>query len=168
MKRRGQAAMEFLMTYGWAILAAIIAIGVLAFFGFANPGQFIGSSASVIAPFFLDGWNVQVALPGGGQGIRLDIQNNGGESVTVTQIQVLDVTSGSYDDTVGCTISPAQSIVAGSNFVFEVTCDQDQGGVGTNLLVLGDSFKGRIVISYTGSSIVVQQSTGSITDTVVA
>ena len=31
--KRGQAAMEFLMTYGWAILAAITAIGVLAYFG---------------------------------------------------------------------------------------------------------------------------------------
>ena len=27
--KKGQAAMEFLMTYGWAILAAIIVIGVL-------------------------------------------------------------------------------------------------------------------------------------------
>jgi len=32
MIKRGQAAMEFLMTYGWAILAAIIVIGVLAIY----------------------------------------------------------------------------------------------------------------------------------------
>lgn len=32
MKRKGQAAMEFLMTYGWAILAAVIVIGVLAIY----------------------------------------------------------------------------------------------------------------------------------------
>ena len=31
-KKKGQAAMEFLMTYGWAILAALIAIGVLVYF----------------------------------------------------------------------------------------------------------------------------------------
>ena len=36
MKNKGQAAMEFLMTYGWAILAGIIAIGVLAYFGVFN------------------------------------------------------------------------------------------------------------------------------------
>ncbi len=30
--KRGQAAIEFLMTYGWAILAAIIVIGVLAIY----------------------------------------------------------------------------------------------------------------------------------------
>ena len=27
--KKGQAAMEFLMTYGWAILAAVIVVGVL-------------------------------------------------------------------------------------------------------------------------------------------
>lgn len=38
--QRGQAAMEFLMTYGWTILAAIIAIAILAYFGVFNPGQY--------------------------------------------------------------------------------------------------------------------------------
>ncbi len=32
-KRKGQAAMEFLMTYGWAILVVLAAIGALAAFG---------------------------------------------------------------------------------------------------------------------------------------
>jgi len=31
--KKGQAAMEFLMTYGWAILIAIIAIAALIAFG---------------------------------------------------------------------------------------------------------------------------------------
>ncbi len=37
MNKKSQAAMEFLMTYGWAILAAIIAIGVLAYMGVFSP-----------------------------------------------------------------------------------------------------------------------------------
>ncbi|MEK6885320.1 MAG: hypothetical protein AABY22_37155 [Nanoarchaeota archaeon] len=32
-KSLNESIMEFLMTYGWAILAAIIAIGILAYFG---------------------------------------------------------------------------------------------------------------------------------------
>lgn len=35
--KRGQAAMEFLMTYGWTILVALAAIGTLAYFGVMNP-----------------------------------------------------------------------------------------------------------------------------------
>ncbi len=35
---RAQAAMEFLMTYGWAILVVLIIISVLAYFGALKPG----------------------------------------------------------------------------------------------------------------------------------
>jgi hypothetical protein len=39
--KKSQAAMEFMLTYGWAILAAIIAIGVLAYFGVFDPNSFV-------------------------------------------------------------------------------------------------------------------------------
>ncbi len=39
--RKAQAAMEFLMTYGWAILVVLIVIGALAYFGVLNPQQFL-------------------------------------------------------------------------------------------------------------------------------
>ena len=31
--KKAQAAMEFLMTYGWAILVVLVTIGALAYFG---------------------------------------------------------------------------------------------------------------------------------------
>jgi len=37
MNRKGQAAMEFLMTYGWAILVVLVVIGALAYFGVLSP-----------------------------------------------------------------------------------------------------------------------------------
>jgi len=39
--RKGQAAMEFLMTYGWAILVVLAAVGALAYFGVLSPSRFI-------------------------------------------------------------------------------------------------------------------------------
>lgn len=36
-KKRGQAALEFLMTYGWAILVVLLVVGVLGYFGVFNP-----------------------------------------------------------------------------------------------------------------------------------
>ncbi|HLD42835.1 MAG TPA: hypothetical protein VJB08_02485 [Candidatus Nanoarchaeia archaeon] len=39
--RKGQAAMEFLMTYGWAILVVLISIGALAYFGVNKAEQFL-------------------------------------------------------------------------------------------------------------------------------
>lgn len=38
---RGQAALEFLLTYSWAILVVIVIIGALAYFGVLNPENFI-------------------------------------------------------------------------------------------------------------------------------
>lgn len=41
MNKRAQAALEFLMTYGWAILVVLAAIGALAYFGVLNPANFL-------------------------------------------------------------------------------------------------------------------------------
>jgi hypothetical protein len=37
MRKKGQAAMEFLMTYGWAILVVLIALGALFYLGVFSP-----------------------------------------------------------------------------------------------------------------------------------
>ena len=42
--KKGQAAMEFLMTYGWAIIVVLITIGALAYFGVLRPERIFGSS----------------------------------------------------------------------------------------------------------------------------
>ncbi len=39
--KKGQAALEFLMTYGWAILVVLAAVGALAYFGVLSPGKFL-------------------------------------------------------------------------------------------------------------------------------
>jgi hypothetical protein len=41
MNKKGQSALEFLMTYGWAILVVLAAIGALAYFGVLNPTNFL-------------------------------------------------------------------------------------------------------------------------------
>lgn len=39
--RKSQAALEFIMTYGWAILVVLVAIGALAYFGVLSPDRFL-------------------------------------------------------------------------------------------------------------------------------
>ena len=46
-EKRGQVALEFLMTYGWAILVVLIAIAALAYFGVLNPQRFAPESCTV-------------------------------------------------------------------------------------------------------------------------
>ena len=38
---KGQAALEFIMTYGWAILVVLVAIGALAYFGVLSPDRLL-------------------------------------------------------------------------------------------------------------------------------
>ncbi|MFT4249888.1 MAG: hypothetical protein ACMXYD_00815 [Candidatus Woesearchaeota archaeon] len=51
MKKRAQAAMEFLMTYGWAILVVLAAIGALAYFGVLSPDQFVNERCTIGSDF---------------------------------------------------------------------------------------------------------------------
>ena len=41
--KKSQAALEFLMTYGWAILVVLVAVGALAYFGVLSPEKFLPS-----------------------------------------------------------------------------------------------------------------------------
>ncbi|MBI1936050.1 hypothetical protein HYS31_06435 [Candidatus Woesearchaeota archaeon] len=41
--KKSQAALEFIMTYGWAILVVLVAIGALAYFGVLSPDKFLPS-----------------------------------------------------------------------------------------------------------------------------
>lgn len=47
MNKRGQAALEFLTTYGWAFLVILVMIGALGYFGVLNPDNFLPQRCNV-------------------------------------------------------------------------------------------------------------------------
>ena len=47
LKRKSQAALEFIMTYGWAILVVLVAIAALAYFGVLNPSRFLPNKCTL-------------------------------------------------------------------------------------------------------------------------
>ena len=48
-QRKSQAALEFLMTYGWAILVVLVAVGALAYFGVLSPEKFLPAKCTLPA-----------------------------------------------------------------------------------------------------------------------
>ena len=52
---KGQAALEFMMTYGWAILVVLAAIGALSYFGVLNPSRFTPDTCLASAGFACPG-----------------------------------------------------------------------------------------------------------------
>lgn len=47
LMKKGQAAMEFLMTYGWSILVVLAAIAALAYFGILSPNRFLPETCTM-------------------------------------------------------------------------------------------------------------------------
>ncbi len=152
MNRKGQAAMEFLMTYGWAILAAVIAIGVLAYFGVFSPGKYVTGNAVVNPPFYISAANAKVSTGANG-GVQIALKNNGGENYEIHSVSISNC--GSY------TGSP-DAIAADTTLTVTVECDA------SNALTAGDNIKGDITITYQKPGIAVDlTSTGTIAQKVV-
>mgnify|MGYP006435488675 CR=1 FL=1 len=144
MFKKGQAAMEFLMTYGWAILVVLAAIGALAYFGVLNPGQLLPDKCTFPASFDcvdkpvvnFDTGIVQLAIRND-VGYPIDTiggtLTGDGDCATIGTLTVVDATNGSIDYTGTTDMQP------GARAVVQFTC-----GGGT---ISGD-FESDVQISY--------------------
>lgn len=83
---RGQVAMEYLVTYGWAILGLVVAIGALAYFGVLDPSMFIPERCSVPVEFGCE--EFKLAPPDNAPGTpeaHLILRNNLDRPITLQQ-----------------------------------------------------------------------------------
>jgi hypothetical protein len=145
--RKGQAAMEFLMTYGWAILAAVIVIAVLAYFGVFSPSTYVPDKCVLSVPL---GCKDGVAGVSVASGLTFVIQNGAGSSVAISKINVT-----------GCTVdTTGYNIADGSTQSITMACSG---------LSAGNKFKGSVAITYTkGTSTIAQESSGDIVAKITA
>ena len=141
--KRGQAALEFLMTYGWAILAAVIVVGVL-WYIIGNPSNLAGNNFQISNPLVQKGVNIDTT------GVSLNVLNGAAETIHVQEINV---------SRTGCDLyTTVIDIARGVEQDFDITCS------GLNQ---GDSFNADVRIIYTqGTSTFNQTSTGSVSGSV--
>jgi len=145
--KRGQAAMEFLMTYGWAILVVLIAIGALAYFGVLNPSRFLPRSCTLMPGLDCNDFKVQAS----DNTVHIFIRNGIGDSIDFSALNI-DV-----DGTTCTAINPAAINDGALSPELTVTCgDALVGAVGTR-------FRGSVTGTYTiGTSTVTHTLTGQI------
>lgn len=94
MNKRGQAALEFLATYGWAFIVILIVIGALAYFGVTSPAKLLPDRCNFGAEFSCLNHLIDGETGAAAEGdLTVRLRNNLGGSVTV----VLG-TSGISDD----------------------------------------------------------------------
>ncbi|MCX6742298.1 MAG: hypothetical protein NTX24_03965 [Candidatus Pacearchaeota archaeon] len=127
MSKKGQAAMEFLMTYGWAILIAIIAIAALIAFGVLNPSvqESCGVGGTIITGVTCD----MASATATGLEASIVVTNNLGDTVQFTGVPTGVTVKGQT----GCTVTApaaATDVVAGASVTFTVTCTGTAIGAG--------------------------------------
>jgi len=86
MFKKAQAAMEFLMTYGWAILVVLVAIGALAYFGVLSPDKMLPEKCIISSGsgLFCDKFSI------GTNFITIKIKNSLAEQIIITNASITD------------------------------------------------------------------------------
>ena len=79
--KKAQAAMEFMMTYGWTILVIILAGGALVYFDVLNPGKFLPDTCN-LEGFLCTDFKVD------SNDAELYLTNNVGDDINITEISL--------------------------------------------------------------------------------
>lgn len=134
---KAQAAMEYLMTYGWAIILIAIALGVIYELGILSPSAFVSSQCILGSGFSCSG---------------AVLASSGTLTLTLTQMltDTINITA------VGCnsneeftnmqSVIPQKSLLPDENSTFSVRCyNNNTVFTGT----LGSMFSGYVMVNYT-------------------
>lgn len=138
--------MEYLMTYGWAILIVIIVAAALFALGVFNPATYTGRAATGFG-----GLGTPADWQYTGTSLSMMLTNQAGVSVTVTAVNSTGCTGG---------FSGSTPIASGSTAEFTVTgCPSKNAG---------DSYSQAVVINFTRSgSVYPSMASGTVTGTAV-
>jgi len=131
---RGQAAMEFLMTYGWAIAAVIVSIGALSYFGIINPKSTIPESCVMASGLSC---KETIVTSGTQTGLNMRLHNDMSDPITINAVQ-----ADPGDGPKRCDFTPAL-VTSGSDL--SVNCSF------TNIFTVGDTVKLKTSVNYTKS-----------------
>jgi len=126
--KKAQAAMEFLMTYGWAILVVLAAIAALAYFGVLSPEKFLPEKCILQPGISCVSHKVEPTQT------TLIISNGLGRTITVTKIVV-----GTCDENFNVDLQSGVD----NTFVMDGIAAACNNGAQK------EKFKGDITISYT-------------------
>jgi hypothetical protein len=120
---KSQAAMEFLMTYGWALLIILLVIAALAYFGMLNPDRFLPDKVTVSDN------RLQVISTSSN---RIILKNAGADTLMNLQVNMTNH---------NCIQSQPATIAPGEVKSFVLLCD--------DVPTPGNRLKGDIKINYT-------------------
>ena len=83
---KGQAALEYLVTYGWAFLTLVVTLGALAYFGYLSPSKYLPARCDFGAQLECVDSQLIPASAGNNGEIRLLLRNNFGDDINISNI----------------------------------------------------------------------------------
>ena len=84
MAKKAQAALDFLMTYGWALLIIALAAAAIVALGILDVGSFIGSRATGFSQIEPIGWSLDQT-----GAFHIKLKNNAGTGINVTSVSAV-------------------------------------------------------------------------------
>ncbi len=145
--KKGQAALDFLMTYGWAIALVVIVAAALFALGVFDVSNFVGTKAAGFSGVAVKGWNLNTAGT-----MTLKLSNQVGQTVNITGVSV---TIGTTTSTVNGTVG---TIATG---VDSATLSTPAAAFGAQ--ASGAGYTAKVTINYTDSSGFASSTTGTLT-----
>ena len=124
--KKSQAALEFLMTYGWAILVVLVAVGALAYFGVLSPDKFLPSKC-VLQPGI---GCVDFKVSGATNIISVVLQNSLGYDLSSITVKA---------ENCGTDSAPA-TLTNGQKTTYDITCSP---------VLSGSKYSGALNVTYT-------------------
>ena len=150
--KKAQAAMEFLMTYGWAVLVVLLAVGALAYFGVLNPQGLLPEKTIFTAP--ISNIDSAVVASGTANSVEIAFKNNQGVAILLPLTGDLTPEAGvtcanpvitaTYNG--AAVVADTTSIPNGATFLIDWNCD--------DLLTAAESgakFGGTLTFDYTNA-----------------
>jgi hypothetical protein len=161
MMKKLQAAMEYLMTYGWAILIIALALGVLYSLGIMNPSRLRPVMCLLPAPF-----NCQAQSFTTTGSLTIILAQGSGSTFTITRVACVDnarlsTSTGLPSNSADWTDITDVSLPSGSTITISgIKCIKSDGTQYSG--TMGSAFGGTLIVEYTLSSGATAYSSGAI------
>ena len=134
INKKSQAALEFIMTYGWAILVVLVAVGALAYFGVLSPDRFLPSKCTMQPGIACLDHSASTVT----NELKVVVQNSLGYDITITALESQFCTAQpslsagvgngqSYTATLACNFGTATKYNGQFNITY--TTPSDVGGL---------------------------------------
>ena len=86
--KRGQAAMEYLMTYGWALLVIVIVLGALVYMGVLNPQGMVPETCNLQAGLMCNVLSLSKNSGSNNNGLTLTLEISNHLPVNMEDVQL--------------------------------------------------------------------------------